>query len=116
MRAQGTILIIDADHNTRVSLRNCFEKKGCFVVSAANGASALELLEEMTPPSLILLDMNMPVMDGEQFIGVIRSDPRFSAIPIVQMSEGPDLKRTGACCVIKKPIEISKLLDLIECC
>jgi CheY-like chemotaxis protein len=85
MHSPKTIFIIESDHQTRVALRQALEARGHFVVSAADGAQALRLLEQMSAPELILLDMDMPIMTGEQFLGLFEADPRFSKIPVLQL-------------------------------
>jgi CheY-like chemotaxis protein len=58
------------------------EKEGCRVIEAENGQVAL-LLMETERPSLILLDLMMPVMDGFEFADRVRSHPEWQGIPIV---------------------------------
>src|SRR5207244_10672732 len=62
-----TVLVVEDDFDLRDALVPILEYEGHRVVSAANGKEALERLQTMPPPSLILLDLMMPVMDGEQF-------------------------------------------------
>ncbi len=71
-------------------------------------------------PGLILLDLNMPRMDGREALEKIKSDPALSSIPVVVMttsSEQADLIRSykvGANSFITKPIEFDKLVDVIK--
>jgi two-component system chemotaxis response regulator CheY len=60
-----------------------FEVQGC--ARAANGLEALRNLRG-APFDLILADLNMPVMDGEEMVRAIRSDPRLASIPVVVVS------------------------------
>jgi two-component system chemotaxis response regulator CheY len=60
-----------------------FEVQGC--VRAANGLEALRTLRNV-PFDLILADLNMPVMDGEEMVRAIRADPRLASIPVVVVS------------------------------
>lgn len=52
---------------------------------AANGREALDLLHR-TPVDLVLTDINMPMMDGEEFVNEMRSDPALRALPVIVLS------------------------------
>ena len=109
-------MVIEDDHDTRVSIRSALESAGLFCVSATNGADALTLLEKMTPPTAILLDLNMPLMNGEQFLKVVHSESKYSSIPIIQMSASLSPRLPGTCYFLKKPIELTEMLKAIERC
>jgi CheY-like chemotaxis protein len=111
-----TVMIVEDDHDIRVTLREALEHEGYFVISVTNGASALELLAQTTPPDVILLDINMPIMNGDQFLAVIKTDPKLSKIPIIQMSAGTKQRRDGTCCSISKPVDLEEVFRLIETC
>ncbi len=78
----GTVLVVEDDVAVRETFRAGLEREGWTVVEAANGRLALDALEHVTP-SLILLDLMMPVMDGVEFISALRHDPRWQQIPVV---------------------------------
>jgi PleD family two-component response regulator len=62
------VLVIDDDEHIRYSLVDALEDEGYRAVSASNGVEALEVLRVLpNPPSVILLDLMMPVMDGWEF-------------------------------------------------
>ena len=110
-----TILVVEDDHDTRVSVRQQLEAEGYFVFSAANGKSALEILRRIKPPCLILLDLVMPVMDGEEFIRVIDSDPALHVIPVVVVTAFPEKsKNLIAKALVQKPINLNTLLDVVQ--
>lgn len=111
-----TILVIEDDHETRVVLRQVLEEAGYFVVSAGNGAAGLALLRGMTSPSVILLDIMMPIMSGDEFLKIIREDKERSGIPVLQMSAGSTPQRQGTCGVFYKPLDLRKLLKAIDDC
>ena len=83
------------------------------VVHAANGSEALRLVME-AQPEVVLLDMNMPVLDGEGFIAAVRE--RGLRIPIVIMTAGSSAKRwasqLGADAYLSKPFELANLVDV----
>ena len=66
-----TVLIAEDSHDTRVMLKRAFELKGYSVIEAEDGNEALEAVNE-TRPSLIVIDLNMPVVDGLETIKEIR--------------------------------------------
>jgi signal transduction histidine kinase/CheY-like chemotaxis protein len=76
------VLLVDDDAPTRAVMRDILEKEGRTVCEAENGRIALEVMERQRP-SLILLDLMMPVMDGFEFAGEVRRRPEWSTIPIV---------------------------------
>jgi|GEM_PF-3705920 len=82
---EGGILVVDDDANWREVCRRTLEHSGWKVAEADDGASALRLLVEHRP-SLILLDLMLPVMDGFAFLQRVRSQPEWQGIPIVVMT------------------------------
>lgn len=110
-----TILVIEDDHDTRVSMRQQLEAEGYFVFSAANGQQGIEILKRIKPPCLILLDLVMPVMDGESFVKAIESDPNLHMIPVVLVTAFPDkAKPLIASALVEKPINLKTLLDVVQ--
>jgi DNA-binding response OmpR family regulator len=91
------------------------EFEGYSVVQAGNGAEGLALMEQVQP-SLILLDMRMPVLDGWGFARRLRE--RGSGPPIVVMTAAQDARRwaqeIGAAGYVAKPFEVDDLLATVE--
>jgi CheY-like chemotaxis protein len=115
-RDRQTVMVVEDDHDTRVSLRYLLEEEGYIVLTATDGHSALELLESRAvKPCLILLDLMLPVMDGWHFATHLRERPALSDIPIVIMSafrEPPPPE--GIVGFLHKPINAESLLKLVE--
>lgn len=110
-----TILVIEDDHDTRVSMRQQLESEGYFVFSAADGQQGLALLQRIKPPCLILLDLVMPLMDGEAFVKAVEGDPALHMIPVVLITAFPDkAKPQLARELVKKPINLKTLLDVVN--
>lgn len=65
----GLIWLIEDDHDIRVAVRSSMEKERYEVLSAASGASAIKILKQYSP-DLIILDMDMPIMNGEEFLKI----------------------------------------------
>jgi signal transduction histidine kinase/DNA-binding response OmpR family regulator len=75
-------LVIEDDEPTREMFRRMLEKDGWAVVEASNGRQALEFVAA-SPPSLIMLDLLMPEMDGFEFLSELRQHPEWKSIPVV---------------------------------
>ena len=83
--ASRVVLVVDDDDATRQVLRRTLTKQGWTVLEAENGRVALERLETQNP-SLILLDLAMPVMDGFEFLATLRADKDRSTLPVVVLT------------------------------
>src|SRR5579862_4027549 len=80
-----SILVVDDDRSIRQTLCEILQDEGYTVSTARNGAEALEILKHRRP-RLILLDLNMPVMNGGDFRLVQRFDPVLRRIPTVVLT------------------------------
>ena len=85
MRRWPYILVVDDDEDFRAGLRLALEMKGYQVEERSNGQEALELLAEK-PPLLVLLDLQMPVMNGREMLQRMRSTPELKDVPVVIIS------------------------------
>ena len=85
----GRILVVDDEAEVRELMRRGLEKNGWTVDEAENGKAALACLDEMVP-DLILLDLNMPEMDGFELLERLRATPAWHDVPVVVLS-GRDL-------------------------
>ncbi len=80
-----SVLVVDSDPTTRAAVRQALEQEGCAVEEAADGRGALEILGR-TRPSLVLLDLVIPDLDGFGLLEAIRSGVRFPDLPVVAMT------------------------------
>lgn len=80
--AGAKVLVVDDDQSVREIARRTLEKDGWTVLESANGRDALHVLEKESP-SLILLDLMMPVMDGFEFMSLLRKDERWKDLPVI---------------------------------
>ena len=85
MRRWPYILVVDDDTDFREGLRAALEMKGYQVEEAANGKDALEQIEKK-PPLLVLLDLQMPVMNGRELLQKLRAAPDTKDVPVVIIS------------------------------
>ena len=80
------ILSVDDSKATRMFVGNAVEVLGFEFLQAEDGQAALDLLEKEGAVDLILLDWNMPVMNGIEFLEKIKSDDRYKAIPVTMVT------------------------------
>ena len=112
---KGTVLIVDDDTASREALADLLQTQGYRASQAENGLQALEQLEvAISPPELILLDLDMPIMNGREFLSRL-ADLQCKARPIVIIITGQDPRGiAGAAAVLRKPVSISQLLGLMQ--
>lgn len=109
------VLVVDDDEDIRVSLREIFESSGFLVESAPHGSAALQVMKSVRPrPSLVLLDLMMPEMDGWAFREAQKADPNLSDIPVVAITAaGRDPKPIDAELLLK-PFDMDTLLRVVQ--
>jgi CheY-like chemotaxis protein len=113
-----SILVIDDDPDIRASLTEILGGEGYRVAGARNGREALDYLKRRTRPSLILLDMMMPDMDGWRFRREQQKLPELASIPVVILSAHGDVRDAalvlGAADYLRKPLQVDSLLEIAE--
>jgi two-component system, chemotaxis family, chemotaxis protein CheY len=111
----GPILVVDDDYAIRMAVAEILQFEGYSVVTAANGAEALEAIDRLHP-SLVLLDMRMPVLDGWGFARELRA--RGVKLPILVMTAARSASRwaqeIGAQGYLAKPFDLPELLKVVE--
>ena len=116
----GRVLCVDDEAVIRAVLRDILTDEGFDVRTAANGASALTLLDSSAGagwyPDVILLDINMPIMDGYTFARAYRE--RAGTAPMIVITAGERLpyaaERAGAVAYVAKPFDLDALLDIVR--
>ena len=107
-----TVLVVDDDSNIREVLHKFFTLKGYQVILAANGEQALELAESEMP-KVILLDINMPGIDGMETCKRLRADEKTRLIPIILITAygatRTEASDAGADDIIYKPFDMKDL-------
>jgi signal transduction histidine kinase/DNA-binding response OmpR family regulator len=114
--ASKTVLVVDDEPNIRTLLRQELESEGYTVQEAENGAEAIAQVKAHSP-SLIILDIVMPGVDGFTVAEVLKSDPHTAQIPIIVLSISEDRERgyrLGVDRYFTKPVEVSHLLHEVE--
>jgi CheY-like chemotaxis protein len=114
------ILLIDDNFVTQEMLSLTLAAEGYMVVTAANGQEAIARLQKCEPVDVILLDLSMPVMDGQHFRDAQRADDRLANIPTIVFSGSEDAEGTAAALgvvgCLRKPVTTAELLDMIQHC
>ena len=113
-----SILIVEDDEGVQLTLTTLLREEGYEVEFASDGSEALSRLSEGPPPSLILLDLNLPRMDGVEFRSRQLADSRIANVPVIIVSARPDAqqtaKRLGAADVLPKPMSFRALLEAVQ--
>ena len=115
----GTILVADDSMVVRAVLRRQLETDGHTVVEAVNGAEAIDACREYRP-DVILLDVEMPVLDGHATLERLKADPELKDIPVVFLTGRVDTAdvvtglHLGAHDYLRKPFEANELMARVS--
>jgi two-component system, cell cycle response regulator DivK len=113
------ILVIEDQEDLRGILRDLFTRSGYVVMEAADGATGVSSAKS-DRPDIILMDIQMPVMDGYEATRRIKADPTLTQIPVVAVSsfamKGDEEKARAAGCdhYVTKPYSPIQLLRMIR--
>jgi two-component system, cell cycle response regulator DivK len=119
MMQARSILNVEDNFENRLLIKRLLQSGGFEVLEADNAEKALEIVKNHTP-DLILMDINMPDVDGYTLTNHIKGLPGFIKIPIVAITanvmKGDREKTIRAGCdgYIEKPIDVDSFLDTIE--
>lgn len=109
------VLVVDDDPAILSVVAEILRDEGYTVVTATNGAEALVVVGG-TEPSVVLLDMRMPVLDGWGFVAALREQGR--VLPILVMTAAQDARRwatdVDAAGFVAKPFDLMELLTAVE--
>ena len=121
MSGRASVLVVDDSLSVRRVLGNLLKSAGWNAVPARDGLEALEILEGAErPPDAILLDIEMPRMDGYELTATLRGMPEFATLPIVVLTSRAGEKHRqrafdlGASDYLVKPYEDSTLLAVVR--
>lgn len=113
------VLVVEDHDDTRFLLTYLLDRRGCRVASAADGETAVRVAEQ-THPDLILMDADLPRVDGLEATRRIRETPALACVPIVFLSGRAEVPfravalETGGDDYLVKPFEIGQLERVLE--
>lgn len=125
---QARVLLVDDSRSDQVIVERAFEEGriNCSIDIVENGKAALEYLQviDMTSPALypdlILLDINMPVMDGKQTLQAIRADEKLKHLPVIMLTTSShdrdvlESYQLGVNSYLTKPVNHIDFIDAIK--
>jgi two-component system alkaline phosphatase synthesis response regulator PhoP len=117
--SRGKVLVVDDEEYIQHILNFSFGAEGYEVITAANGAEAVEKAVN-EKPDVIVLDIMMPKMDGYEACKKLKSDPQTKAIPVILLTaKGRDVDRrlgseAGADDYVVKPFSPGRLIERVE--
>ena len=124
MRRRKMVLLVEDDHVDAITVKRALEDAGAtsLLIHVTNGESALAYLRSDVNqrPHLILLDLNMPKMNGLDFLQAIKADPALAAIPVVVLTTSvsrediSDSFRSSVAGYITKPVDYTQFVAKIQ--
>ena len=117
MTKRPLILVVDDDAPILMLVRNLLREFGFEPVAAGSGVQAIEEARKRTP-DLILLDRNMPGMNGDEVLRELRASDGLAQVPIFMLSGEPiepdEIQRIGATGAVLKPFDLPSLVKTIH--
>lgn len=116
----STFLIVDDDRTARLLIAQLVVRHGHQYIAASDGVRALEVLADNPHIDVIITDMQMPNMRGDELVAQIRSDAHWQLTPIIMVSgfvqthEVKDLLQSGVDRFVPKPIDTHQLAVYIQ--
>jgi DNA-binding response OmpR family regulator len=107
------ILIVDDETDIRETLEDFLTDEGFAVRSVADGAAALRVLGDPELPCVVILDLIMPVLDGNEVIEAMKKDERLCNVPVIITTSDPARAPHGIA-LMKKPVSLPSLLAAVE--
>jgi two-component system chemotaxis response regulator CheY len=113
-------LVVEDSKTIRMILCEYLRKMDIQVVEAADGREALKRLKEMSPPDLVLVDWNMPVMNGIDFIRAVRELQVFDPLPLIMVTTNSESEHVGTAMeaganeYIQKPCTLEALREKLD--
>ena len=117
---EKSVLVIDDEVSARLIIRSLLEKRGFDVIEAADGLEALDRMRAHGPIGLVVVDLNMPRMDGLELIWELRAEQEWANLPVIVVTgEGDEilemqLIEEGADDYVRKPVDPRLFLARVE--
>lgn len=113
-----TVLVVEDDLSLRSFYRATLITAGYRVFTVEDGVNALQLIDSGTVPQVVVLDLGLPRLSGQDVLTELRSHPRTRHIPILVVtgSEARDLDVEEYYCVLRKPVAADALINAVANC
>ena len=113
--SRPSVLLVEDDAEVRTSVAEILELEGFAVDTAVHGRQALDKLRSGAAPSVLLLDLMMPVMNGLELLERLREDAALKPPPVIVLSanRGYEAEDLGVEAVVRKPFDVDALLGNI---
>ena len=117
--AGETVLVVEDNERNRKLVRTILEFRGLEVVECEDGAPSLELARKHKP-ALVLMDIQLPTMDGIAALARLRADPETAGIPVVAVTasvtpgERDRVVAAGFNGYVSKPIDVATFGDMVQ--
>jgi len=108
------VLLVEDDDELRDIVGDILEASGYEVIPGGNGKQAIDYLESCGEyPSVIVLDLMMPILSGWECLRAIKQDDRLSLIPVIVVTAVDRDRPSGAAAILKKPFSVDDLLRAV---
>ena len=112
------VVVVEDDPDIREVLQEMLDSGGHRVLTASNGREALEVLDRVASPCLVLLDLMMPVMSGFAFLEELQKRPDAGRVSVLLISANAQVEQTargkGVVGFVKKPFDLDDVLALVD--
>ena len=117
MRCDRTIVVVDEDEDRREAMAARFTAEGYGICTAADGATALELLQRHPECDVMVVDCRLPDMDGSTLLRAVRAAPHLATLPIIVLSTDDltpgRVRAAGGTAFLQEPHDPDLLLAFI---
>lgn len=113
---RGRVLVVDDDPDIRAMVALLLELEGFVVDVAANGLQALHKVRQAAP-AVVILDLSMPVMGGEEFLYAWRAGVQTRGVPVIAVTATSKALRAedlGVEALLPKPFDLDRLVELVQ--
>jgi CheY-like chemotaxis protein len=107
------VLVVDDEVDIREPLQEFFQEAGLEVVTAADGVAAMQVLNDGQLPDVVVLDLLMPRMTGNDVYAAMQADPRLARVPVIVSTSDPSRAPSGVL-IMKKPVNLERLLAAVR--
>lgn len=107
------VLLVEDDPDVRGAMAEALHDEGYEVAMAINGHEGLRVLVALDAPCLVLLDLEIPRVDGYAFLERLRTDARFTGTQVVGMTGEPGPPPPGVVGLLRKPVKLGTLMAAV---